>query len=67
MGLTKKYNITNIRKKKCDQCKNVYTMFNHQSRVKCPKCGSRKVHYIYGCAVSRVGICVNEEMRMHHK
>jgi Zn finger protein HypA/HybF involved in hydrogenase expression len=66
MGLTKKYNITNIRKKKCDQCQNVYEINNHSS-VKCPKCGSRKVHYIHGGAVSRAGICIHAEMRMYHK
>jgi Zn finger protein HypA/HybF involved in hydrogenase expression len=67
MGTSKRYNIINIRKKKCDQCQYVYEMFNHQSTVKCPKCGSRKVHYIHGGAVSRAGICIHAEMRMYHK
>lgn len=63
----KKPRLINIRKKKCDQCQNVYEMNNRFYTRKCPKCNSRKVHYIYGCAVSRVGICVNKEMRMWHK
>jgi Zn finger protein HypA/HybF involved in hydrogenase expression len=48
MASTKKYNLIKIRKKKCEQCKNVYEMLTVKSRTKCPKCGSRKVHYVNG-------------------
>ena len=48
MASTKKYNLIKIRKKKCEQCKNVYEMLAVKSRTKCPKCGSRKVHYVNG-------------------
>jgi Zn finger protein HypA/HybF involved in hydrogenase expression len=65
MGLTKKHNIINIRKKKCDQCKSI---FNTKIGCSvCPYCGSRKIHFIYGGAVTKAGIYINKEMRMYHK
>ena len=43
---TKKYNLLNPRKKICDNCKQFFNV--KHGKVKCPFCGSRKIHYITG-------------------
>jgi Zn finger protein HypA/HybF involved in hydrogenase expression len=47
MAPSKKYNITNTRKKICDDC---YRQFYdlHGSIQKCPYCNSHKIHYKNG-------------------